>query len=118
MRNLDEPLKSENRAAEVIPIESRRALSENSESLLPKDQIDELRAHWDTIQASFVDEPGGAVKDADALVASAIGQISEAFAEQRAQLEKQWSRGDEISTEDLRLALQRYRSFFSRLLSV
>jgi len=118
MRNLDERLKPENKPAEVVPIDSRRELSENSASLIPKGQSDELRGRWDTIQAGFVDEPSGAVKDADALVASAIQQISEAFAGQRAELEKQWSRGDEVSTEDLRLALQRYRSFFSRLLSV
>jgi hypothetical protein len=85
---------------------------------MPKHQIDELQARWNAIQTSFIDEPRGAVKDADALVASAIRNISEAFADQRSQLEKQWSRGDEISTEDFRIALQRYRSFFSRLLSI
>jgi len=118
MRNLDERLEPDSKPAEVIPINSGRELSENTQSLIAKGQIDELRSRWDTIQAGFVDEPRGAVKDADALVASAIQQISDAFSGQRAELEKQWSRGDDVSTEDLRLALQRYRSFFSRLLSI
>jgi hypothetical protein len=80
--------------------------------------VDELRSRWSTIQESFIDEPRKAVKDADALVASAVKHISDAFSTQRFQLEKQWTQGDQISTEDLRLALQRYRSFFSRLLSI
>jgi hypothetical protein len=58
------------------------------------------------------------VEDADKLVASAIKRIAEGFANERAKLEGQWSRGEQISTEDLRVVLQRYRSFFSRLLSL
>ncbi len=118
MKNFDEPRRPETTEAEIIPFESRRPESENPQSLLPKRQIEELQSRWNTIQTAFIDEPSRAVKDADERVASAIQQISEAFADQRGQLEKQWSRGDDISTEDLRLALQRYRSFFSRLLSI
>lgn len=118
MRNLDEPLKPENTEAEVIPFESRRPEGENPQPLLPKQQIEELHSRWNAIQTGFIDEPSRAVKDADELVGSAIQQISAAFADQRAQLEKQWTRGGDISTEDLRLAVQRYRSFFSRLLSI
>jgi len=58
------------------------------------------------------------VKDADALVASATKQIADAFANQKGELEKQWSRGDQVSTEELRITLQQYRTFFSRLLSI
>jgi hypothetical protein len=117
MRNLNEPLKT-NTEAEIIPIETRRAEPANTQSLAPTRPIDELRGRWDAIQAAFIDEPSAAVKDADALVASAIQQVSEEFADQRRQLEAQWSRGDNVSTEDLRIALQRYRAFFSRLLSI
>jgi hypothetical protein len=88
------------------------------ESLLPKRQMEELRARWTAVQSSFVDEPRKAVKDADALVAGAVKEISEAFTDQKNRLEKQWTQGDQISTEDLRVALQRYRAFFSRLLSI
>jgi len=65
-----------------------------------------------------VDEPRRAVEQADSLVASAMKRLAELFAEERAGLEKQWDRGDQISTEDLRVALTRYRSFFHRLLSI
>ncbi len=118
MRNFDEPLEPEVTEAEIISFESRKSAPVDSQSLLPKQQCDELQSRWNAIQTSFVDEPSRAVKDADALVAGAVRQISEAFTDQRQQLEKQWSRGEDVSTEDYRLALQRYRAFFSRLLSV
>ena len=67
---------------------------------------------------SFVDDPRLAVGQADSLVTVAMKRLAEMFATERAKLESQWDRGDNISTEDLRLALRRYRSFFGRLLSV
>jgi hypothetical protein len=75
-----------------------------------------FRARWEEIQVRFVDEPRGAVEDADALVASVMQRLAEGFAQERERLESQWGRGEDISTEDLRVALQRYRSFFRRLL--
>lgn len=86
--------------------------------LFPNEDANELRQKWDAVQASFVDEPRRAVEDADSLVAGAMKRLAETFAEERAALESQWDRGDNVSTEALRLALQRYRSFFSRLLSM
>lgn len=77
-----------------------------------------LRGRWDAIQTSFVDEPRQAVQQADSLVATTMKRLAEIFADERAGLEGQWDRGDNVSTEDLRLALQRYRSFFTRLLSI
>lgn len=76
------------------------------------------RTQWDAIQTGFVDEPRRAVQEADALVALVIQRLSEVFADERGALEHQWDRGDEISTEDLRVALRKYRSFFGRLLSL
>jgi hypothetical protein len=76
------------------------------------------RTQWDAIQTGFVDEPRKAVQEADALVSLVIRRLSETFGDERASLERQWGKGDEISTEDLRLALRRYRSFFERLLSL
>lgn len=87
-------------------------------ALLPSEEATELRRKWDNIQAGFVDEPRRAVEDADALVASAMKRLAEIFAAERSSLESQWDRGDNVSTEDLRLALQRYRAFFARLLTV
>ena len=72
---------------------------------------------WDSIQTKFIDEPKECVQEADALVASVIQQLATKFAEQRTSLEQQWGSGGEASTEDLRQALQHYRSFFRRLLA-
>jgi hypothetical protein len=76
-----------------------------------------FQSRWEEIQVRFVDEPRGAVEDADALVATVMQRLAEGFAQERERLEAQWGRGEDISTEDLRVALQRYRSFFQRLLS-
>ncbi|HEX4577877.1 MAG TPA: hypothetical protein VH117_11045 [Edaphobacter sp.] len=85
--------------------------------LFPDNELNELRARWDKTQISFVDEPRAAVEQADSLVATVVKRIAEQFAAERAELEHQWDRGDNVSTEDLRQALRRYRSFFDRLLA-
>jgi hypothetical protein len=85
--------------------------------LLADAELTDLRSRWTDIQAGFVDEPRQSVERADQLVASAIQRLAEAFARERAALESQWESGSNVSTEDLRLALQRYRSFFGRLLN-
>jgi hypothetical protein len=86
--------------------------------LFPDSELQEFRSHWDNIQTDFVDEPRRAVEQADSFVASALKRLAEVFADERAGLEKQWGRGDNVSTEDLRVALTRYRTFFQRLLSI
>jgi hypothetical protein len=86
--------------------------------LFSPDEAKDLHARWDAIQVGFVDEPRQSVEQADNLVASAIKRLAEIFADERQRLEGQWTRGESVSTEDLRLALRRYRSFFGRLLSV
>jgi hypothetical protein len=86
--------------------------------LLSDDALSDFRARWDSIQTGFVDEPRRAVEEADSLVAELMQYLARTFADERQNLEGQWSRGDDVSTEDLRIALQRYRFFFSRLLAV
>jgi hypothetical protein len=86
--------------------------------LLAADVVEGLRTRWNEIQAGFVDEPRRAVEQADALVEDAIKHLSDSFASARAAMERGWDRGEDVSTEDLRLALQRYRAFFGRLLEV
>lgn len=86
-------------------------------SLVPSEEAAGFREKWNTIQTRFVDEPRGSVEEADTLVADVMRRLTELFANERSGLERQWSRGDNVSTEDLRLAMQRYRSFFDRLLS-
>lgn len=87
-------------------------------ALLPEDEVNDFQTRWRTIQTGFVDEPRSAVEEADSLVAEIMKHLAETFADERAGLEEQWTRGDDVSTEDLRLTLQRYRSFFHRLLSL
>ena len=94
------------------------AIDEQAAPLFSSDEAKDFRARWDAIQASFVDEPRQVVEQADTLVALAMKRLAEMFAAERTKLEGQWDRGDNVSTEDLRLALRRYRSFFGRLLSV
>jgi hypothetical protein len=77
-----------------------------------------FHTRWDAIQTGFVDEPRAAVEQADALVGEMLKKLTDVFTAERARLEEQWSRGDNVSTEDLRIALKRYRSFFERLLSI
>jgi hypothetical protein len=94
------------------------ATDEQAPPLLSPEETKEFRVRWDTIQGGFVDEPRRAVEQADSLVAGAMKRLAEIFAAERASLEGQWDRKESVSTEDLRLALRRYRSFFGRLLSV
>jgi hypothetical protein len=86
--------------------------------LLSSDETQDLRTRWDQIQTGFVDEPRAAVKQADELVAQAMKRLAESFSGERGRLEQQWDRGDDVSTEELRQALRKYRSFFQRLLTV
>jgi len=89
---------------------------EQAAALLPNDAAGDFERRWHALQVSFVDEPQRCVQDADALVGEVMQRITDVFAEERRNLETQWSGGGEASTEDLRVALQRYRSFFNRLL--
>ncbi|MHA0285594.1 hypothetical protein ACXYX3_03975 [Mycobacterium sp. C3-094] len=86
--------------------------------LFAHDELAGLRARWDAVQASFVDDPKDCVQKADSLVADLVQQLTTGFGQARSRLEDQWSRGEQASTEDLRVALKRYRSFFERLLTV
>ncbi|MFL5952521.1 MAG: hypothetical protein ACJ76I_00230 [Gaiellaceae bacterium] len=87
------------------------------EQLFPSERATELHDRWHALQANFVDDPRDTVAEADALVAELLQELARGFSEARAGLERQWSEGDDVSTEDLRVTLQRYRSFFERLLA-
>ena len=90
---------------------------EQPEPLLGNEDAESFRSRWREIQVRFVDEPRDSVKDADALVAELMQRLAGGFSEERNRLEGEWERGSEVSTEDLRVALKHYRSFFNRLLS-
>ncbi len=94
------------------------ARAEEKGSLFAANEASGLRVQWDSIQVTFVDDPRSAVQRADALVSETIKRLTEVFASERQKLEEQWGRGADASTEDLRVALRRYRSFFTRLLEI
>jgi hypothetical protein len=86
--------------------------------LFEEDAARKFRSRWLAIQSKFVDDPSDSVKQADNLVADVIKTVTMNFANRRVSLEKQWNGGDNTSTEDLRIALKQYRSFFDRLLTL
>lgn len=87
-------------------------------ALFQAETADDFRRRWDAIQIGFVDDPRAAVRNADELVAQVLRSLAESFAEQRSQTDARLEQGGHGSTEDMRVALQRYRSFFQRLLSL
>ncbi|MFD8706736.1 hypothetical protein ACFV1W_29740 [Kitasatospora sp. NPDC059648] len=99
-----------------VPDQSDEGRSADREPLLPAAETQELRERWQQVQTDFVDDPRQAVHTADALVADLMQRLAASFAERRSSLEGQWNRGDEVETEELRVALQQYRTFFNRLL--
>ena len=105
-------------AAAAAAAAAAPAMERETGPLFSSGEANELRSRWDAIQVGFVDEPRHAVELADNLVAGTMKRLAEIFADERSKLEGQWDQGENVSTEDLRLALRRYRSFFSRLLSV
>ena len=90
---------------------------DSASELLPREQNAEFQTRWEKIQTGFVDEPRQTVEQADELVAEVMKRLAEGFATERERLEGHWGRGEDVSTEDLRVTLQRYRGFFQRLLS-
>jgi hypothetical protein len=100
------------------PAKFAKAEQEPNLPLFAQNDTQDFRSRWEKIQIGFVDEPREAVERADELVASAIKRLAEVFAAERQKLEAEWDKTDNVSTEDLRVALRRYRSFFDRLLSV
>ena len=112
-----EATRREEKVPEPVEIPGKAAEAQ-SVPLLNREAEEELRSRWNSIQTKFVDDPRSAVEQADSLVAEVMKRIAEMFSEERAALEHQWTQGDNVSTEDLRVALQRYRSFFNRLLSL
>jgi hypothetical protein len=108
------------RVAEAAPREdvSREYAGDRPSPLFAEDEAAGYRTRWSGIQTGFVDEPRKAVEEADTLVAEVMKRLAEVFADERRQLESQWDQADKVSTEDLRQAMHRYRSFFERLLAI
>src|ERR1051326_2800094 len=103
---------------QVTPIGSYRSKTQGESTLISKREMEDLRARWTNVQGTFVDNPRKAVEEASALVTSAMKQIDEWCKSQRTQIERQLSKGSVATTEDMRVALQQYRTVFDRLLSL
>ena len=94
------------------------AVSERT-PLFDEHEANDLRGRWQHIQGTFVDEPHASVEQADKLVSAAIQRLTEIFSAEKSNLDTAWSRdGSEVSTEDMRQALRRYRAFFDRILAI
>ena len=102
----------------VIPMGGHGGKRPGETPLISKREVEELREHWTALQSAFVDNPRKAVEEAHTLVSAAMKQIDECLRDQRSQIEKRLSAKTAPSTEDLRLAVQQYREFFDRLLSL
>lgn len=117
-----DPQREESQAARQREIDSResQAMGEDEQlaPLFAPDVAGDFRSRWDAVQIGFVDDPGQAVRQADELVAQVMKSLAETFSGERARFEGQMNEADSASTENLRVALRRYRSFFHRLLSL
>lgn len=91
---------------------------EDATQLFQPEERQDLESRWNDVQSRFVDEPRTSVEEANELVGELMERVVSGFQTQRTELEEQWDRGDDVTTEDLRVALQRYRYFFARLLEV
>jgi len=101
-----------------VATKPREHIEEELSPLLSPQETGDFRSRWNSIQTGFVDEPRRAVEQADELVAQIMQRLAQSFSDQRSTLETQWEHSDKVSTEELRVAFRRYRSFFDRLLSI
>jgi hypothetical protein len=104
-------------AAGAPSVLTKTSAQESAPNLLPTESLDRFQSRWQKIQIGFVDDPRTAVRDAESLVNDMVSELTAAFTRERQMLEQHWDRGSAASTEDLRVVLQRYRSFFQRLLA-
>ena len=121
---------TDRREAEIAEVERREGgqlerpsgtpqpLTDAPAPLFADEELNGYRTRWSGIQTGFVDEPRRAVEEADSLVAELMKRLADGFANERRQLEAQWEKSDQVSTEDLRIAMRKYRSFFERLLTI
>ncbi|MDQ0993788.1 hypothetical protein [Streptomyces sp. V3I7] len=103
-------------ADEAEETEVTETVETSGEPLIAGEEAESFRTRWESVQGTFVDDPKDAVREADALVAEVIQSLAATFADHKKELEAQWSRGEPVETEGLRMALQQYRTFFNQLL--
>jgi hypothetical protein len=117
-----EPVESEVPTTNLEPreetVDSTESPGSGGQLLFADGELSGLRSRWTEVQSAFVDDPRDCVQKADGLVADVVEKLTAGFSQARSRLEEQWDRGEDVSTEDLRIALKRYRDFFERLLAV
>jgi hypothetical protein len=115
VREVESPFTSQ-RAADMASTDAE--VADEKTPLLPVEEGREMRSRWDRIQVEFIDQPRRSVEEANALVSDTMTRLNAVFMQEREKMERQWDRKEDVSTEDLRQALRRYRTFFTRLLTV
>ncbi|MDV6271632.1 hypothetical protein [Rhodococcus globerulus] len=118
IRRVESSTAASGSSVEETPPSTETTESSSRQSLFAEEELSVLRLRWDEVQSGFVDDPRECVQKADGLVSDVVDRLTTGFSEARSRLEEQWARGEEGSTEDLRLALKRYREFFQRLLAL
>ena len=113
-----QPVAAEEPIDDGVDHDLRREHEDELAQLFPPEIADDFRARWDEVQIGFVDDPSRAVREADELVAQVMQSLADSFAKARSGFEGEISQAGNASTESMRVALQRYRSFFQRLLSL
>lgn len=104
--------------AEERPVEEGEEPSPASITLLEPEEEARFKERWRDLQTDFVDDPRAAVRQADALVSELTERLTDRFTLERDELERQWEDAGDVSTETLRVAVRRYRTFFERLLAI
>ena len=117
LRSAERPTISQHESNPVVRQDQDRVEAQRP-PLLPGNEAERFRERWSEVQTGFVDEPRHAVEQADGMVAEMMQRLAQVFADERHRLEQHWDRDGETNTEELRLALRRYRSFFDRLLAM
>src|SRR5215831_10541491 len=115
-REVARPDESSNPQRKPMAVRTAEIVEDQGQSQwFGRPELEEYRSRWISIQTAFVDAPRQAVKDAADLIQALIRKLSDSFTDERERLTKQWDRGEQVSTEDLRVTLQRYRTYFDRL---
>ena len=116
----DEPAHDETVVAQDAPVQQKPTADtdDGALALFSSDEVDQFRTEWRGLQSDFVDSPRDAVQHADQLVAQVMQSLATTFADHKKSLEGQWSQGEQVETEELRVALRQYRAFFDKLLTV
>ncbi|HWO59618.1 MAG TPA: hypothetical protein VNO31_06250, partial [Umezawaea sp.] len=115
-----EPAHDETVVAQDEPVQQKPTANtdDGALALFSSDEVDQFRTEWRGLQSDFVDSPRDAVQHADQLVAQVMQSLATTFADHKKSLEGQWSQGEQVETEELRVALRQYRAFFDKLLTV